>query len=82
MEKGKKITIDKLGELMNKAFMHLEQQISNIRVEMATKKGMSEEFAKVHYRLDVIEGKMINNHENRISKLEDDIRVLKTSKGK
>lgn len=70
-EKGKKITIDDLARMMNRSF-------EDIRENMASKKDLHE----VKEQLDRIENKVNTNQENRISKLEDDVRVLKTAVGK
>lgn len=79
-EKEWKITIDKLAEMMNRSFKHLEERFS-----MKIEKGFGEvnvRLDKVEYRLDVMEGKSRFGHENRISRLEDDVRILKNTKEK
>jgi SMC interacting uncharacterized protein involved in chromosome segregation len=81
-----KITIDELARMMNNAFEHfkeffsvkidkLEERIDNLEVKMD--KGFAsvdKQFVEVDIRLDRLE----NNHERRITLLEDDVRVLKT----
>jgi hypothetical protein len=74
-----KITIDELARMMNNAFEHfkeffsvkidkLEERIDNLEVKMD--KGFEE--------MDVRFNRLENNHERRITLLEDDVRVLKT----
>jgi predicted nucleic acid-binding Zn-ribbon protein len=82
MEKqtGKSITIDELAVMMNRSFSHLETKIDGVRDELKTEiTDVKDELVEVNERLDIIEGKIINNHENRISRIEDDIRVIKTT---
>ncbi|MCC2631132.1 MAG: hypothetical protein K0S38_941 [Candidatus Paceibacter sp.] len=84
-EKGKKITIDELARIMNKSFKHLEEKmvtkddIQRLEGRLDT---VEEQLSTVDEKLDKIDAKIDINHENRISKLEDDMRVLKTSLGK
>jgi hypothetical protein len=86
MKKGTKITIEILAGIMNKSFIHLEKKMDDgfaelrgemkeVKVDVVEIKG---ELKIVNTRLDTIEGKMINNHENRITRAEDDIRLIKT----
>ncbi len=92
-----KVTNDKLAEMMNKSFIHLENkmderfnavdkrfEVIDERFEAVDKRfdAVDKRFDKVEYRLDAIEGKFLTSHENRISKLEDEMRVIKTSRGK
>lgn len=76
MEIGKKITIEALARMMAKSFDHLEKRIDG--VENSLRARMDEGFAEVNARLDKIEFIVTQNHENGISKLEDDLRMLKT----
>jgi hypothetical protein len=78
-----KVTIDKLAEMMNRSFTHLEKKIDNLTIEMDTRfEKVDTRLEKIEYRLDTIEGKLLTNYENRISRLEDDMRVVKNSQGK
>jgi hypothetical protein len=75
-----KVTIDKLAGMMLTQFKDLQTEfksdIKELKEEL--KDEMHEGFKDVNDRLDIIEGKLINNHENRISRLEDDMRLAKT----
>lgn len=77
-EKGKKMTIDELAIIMARSFATMEQnfnrKIDNIEEKMATK----EDIKTIIERLDIIENRVNNNQEARISHLEDDVRFLKT----
>ncbi len=86
MELGEKITIDQLAGMMNKSFAHLEKRMDSIEEKVGTGfkelkgdiKEVKADIAEIDDRLGIIEGKFINNHENRISKTEDDMRLVKT----
>ncbi len=91
-EKAGKMTIDKLASMMNTAFEDIREKMAT----KDDIKHLEERFDKVDMRLDMVEGrletvensleriesKVDNRQENRISKLEDDVRVLKTTIGK
>ena len=93
-EAGVEVTIDELAKMMNRSFEHLENKIdgveSSLRAEM--REGFArvdDRFSEVNTRMDIMdeykdlpEGKRFNNHENRISRLEDNMRVVKTALGK
>jgi hypothetical protein len=67
-----KITIDTLAGMMNKSFEHLEKKIDDVKDEL------KEDIKKLDTRMDKLE----NGQERRITKLEDDMRVVKTALGK
>lgn len=74
-----KITIDTLAGIMKTSFEHLEKKVD--KLEERVDKGfgeVDEGFEEVNERLD----KIGNGHERRITKLEDEMRVVKTSLGK
>jgi len=86
MQTGKRITINQLAEMMQRAFneLHIEvkeqikdvkAQISGVEVRLS---GVEHRLDGVEHRLDIIEGKLTTNQENRISRLEDDVRIIKT----
>ncbi len=64
-----KITIDVLAGMMNKSFEHLEQKLGK-KIE-DVRDELSDRFDKLE-----------NNHERRVTILEDDVRVLKTTVNK
>lgn len=67
-EKGKKITIDQLAQMMKRSFEHMEQRFDD----------MDKRFDRLELRFDILDSKVNINHENRISRVEDDLRVIKT----
>jgi tetrahydromethanopterin S-methyltransferase subunit G len=68
-----KVTIENLAGMMKTSFDHLEEKIDGVKEEL------KKELVEVNLRLDRIESKVDNNHENRISRLEDDVRIIKTA---
>ncbi len=79
------MTLDKLAVIVSNSINDLRADMNagfaDVRKDMATKddlKEVKQEIAEVNDRLDVIEGKLINNQENRITRLEDEVRVMKT----
>jgi len=62
-------TVDKRFEQVDKRFEQVDANLESFRTE-------------VNHRFDHIENLLIRAHENRIEKLEDDMRTLKTLVGK
>lgn len=90
-EKGARITIDELAAMMNSSFEALKKDLKEEIGESnnSLKKELKAEIQEVKDRLDTvedslerIENKVENRHETRITKLEDDMRVVKTTIGK
>jgi hypothetical protein len=74
-----KITIDTLAGMMKTSFEYLEKMIKN------GFEGVDKRFEEVDKRFDTIEirlEKLENGQERRITKLEDDMRMVKTALGK
>jgi len=71
-----RITIEKLAEMMQRSFEYLEKKF-DARIDALEKK-MDKGFAEVGKRSDTLE-KIANNHEQRLTNTEDDVRVLKTA---
>ncbi|MDQ3014495.1 MAG: hypothetical protein M3Q73_01375 [bacterium] len=71
-EKGKRITIDQLAEMMQRSFKHIE-----VRFERLEEK-FDKRFDRLELKFDMLDSKVNINHENRISRVEDDLRVIKT----
>jgi len=61
-----KMTIEKLAEMTQRGFESLE-------------KTMEKRFDEVDKRFDRIENITLRNHKNRIEKLEDNVREIKTT---
>ena len=90
-EIGKEITIDELAGMMNTSFDDLRLKIKEVKEEMRegfeeVRTEMREGFAEVNSRMDNFEeykdfpeGKRFHNHESRISRLEDSMRIVKTA---
>ncbi|MDQ3076739.1 MAG: hypothetical protein M3Q63_01655 [bacterium] len=82
MKKQKRITIDMLAGMMNRSFEHFEKKMNegfaSVRAEMATKVELIEVKNELADRLDTIESKVDINNGNRLSRLEDDVRIIKT----
>ncbi len=68
MSTSNKITIDQLAGMMITAFTSLEKRFDKLESKVD----------KLDYRMEVLESKITINHENRISKTEDDVRIIKT----
>jgi len=78
-----KITIDTLAGMMKTSFEHLEKKIEDFRDELRSEfrgelRGVKTEIKTISDKFDKLE----NNHERRISVLEDDMRVVKTKLNK
>ncbi|MBA3551074.1 hypothetical protein H0W32_02610 [Patescibacteria group bacterium] len=83
MKKQRMITIDMLAGMMNRSFEHFEKKMDEgfalLRGEMTTGFiNVEDRLNKVENRLDKIESKVDSNNENRLSHLEDDVRIIKT----
>lgn len=79
----KKVTIEDLAgmtqrgfEGVDKRFEQVDGKIGSLHNEMNTR------FEHVDARFDHIENLLIRAHENRLEKLEDEVRILKTLVGK
>ena len=72
MDKGE-VTIEDLARMVQKGFDETAKKIDmDARFD-----GVQERFNAVEMRLDRIEKLLIIEHQRRIEKLEDDVRVLK-----
>ncbi|MCC2630334.1 MAG: hypothetical protein K0S38_143 [Candidatus Paceibacter sp.] len=72
------MTLDKLTGMVKNQFDELREEMATKKDLDEVKQELKEEITEVKDKLDVIEGKLINTQENRISRLEDDMRVVKT----
>jgi len=72
----KKTTIEDLAIITQKGFASVDEKIENLddKVDNLT--------IEMNTRFDRIENILIRAHENRLDKIEDDIRILKTLAGK
>jgi len=79
----KKVTIEDLAIMTQKGFFGMDKKFEGVdkKIEGVDKKieGLKNE---MNNRFDKIENILIRAHENRLDKIEDDIRVLKTLVGK
>ena len=78
----KKVTIEDLARItkggfdaVDKRFAQVDGKIGSLHNEMNVR------FEQVNARFDHIENLLIRAHENRIEKLEDEMRILKTLVG-
>ncbi len=86
MKPHKKITIDVLAGMMNHSFDHLENKMNegftsvNIRVDKVESRleKVEKKLEDVDERLEKVESTINLNNENRLSRVEDDIRKIKT----
>jgi hypothetical protein len=53
--------------MMQRSFAHMDKQFIELRTE----------FKGLEYKFDTLDGKISNSQENRISRLEDEVRVIK-----
>ncbi|MCL5011195.1 MAG: hypothetical protein M1127_03255 [Patescibacteria group bacterium] len=67
----KETTIDDLAVMVQKGFVEVEKN-------MARKDEMRKGFDEVNHRLMKIERKIESNHEQRIERLEDDVKWLRS----
>lgn len=88
-EKGAKITIDDLAAMMNRSFEHIENIMDKRFLEIDKSfLQVDKRFAKMEMRFDDMDDRFddiersIGSHEHRITRLEDDVRILKTAAGK
>ena len=86
MKEEQHITIDEFAAMMNRSFEVLTEKIEDVKDEIKGVKdrlGMVEDrLGTVEDSLERIENKVENRHETRITKLEDDMRIVKTALGK
>ncbi len=75
MKKGKKITINILAEMLNRAFASVDARFDKIDGRFAA---MDIRFDRLEAKFDKMEQTVNINHENRISRLEDSTRVIRT----
>ena len=77
--KKNKAATDTLAVMVQKGFEETATDIRGVKEEVKDLRGeMNERFNKVDERLDRIENILIRAHENRIGRLEDGLRVVKT----
>ena len=75
-------TIDDLARMVQKGFENTAsaQELGDFRAEANTRfERIDTRFNKVETRLDNMENRFIGAHENRIERLEDDMRQVKTA---
>jgi len=72
---GKNMTIDKLAIIVEGGFDRADKRIDQLETKMDKK------FDDVYIRLDRIENLLLQDHLNRIERLEDSVRQLKTKTG-
>lgn len=87
MAKSKKITLDDLAVMTQNGFNDLRSDMNNgfteLRSEMDVRfNTVDNRFDKIEHRLDRIENIILREHDNRIMRLEDEVRMLKTSSKK
>lgn len=76
---GSKISLDDLARMTQNGFSGVQKDISSLQTEVHDGfKAMDDRFEKVEKRLDRIENILLRAHENRIEKLEDQMRVTMT----
>lgn len=81
------MTIDELARITQKGFEGVGAEIKELREDMNNRfQKVDERFDKVETRfgtveegLNRIENRFVGAHENRIERLEDDMRVVKTT---
>lgn len=74
----KETTIDDLAVMVQKGFIGVDSKINNLQKDMVNGfKNVDKRFDEVNQRLIKIERKIDSNHEQRIEKLEDDVKWLK-----
>lgn len=81
------MTIDELARITQKGFEGVGAEIKELRGEVKDfKQETYERFDKVETRLNTveaglnrIENRFVGTHQNRIERLEDDMRVVKTT---
>jgi hypothetical protein len=66
--------IDRLAGMIQREFISIRNTMSN----MTTKEDLNALESRLSERLDIVENIHQGNHENRITKLEDDSRIIKT----
>ena len=96
MKKTPKVTIEKLALMMNSAFQNIitvmNEKFADVdkRFNAVDERfnamdhrfdAMDKRFDDMDVRFDKLEAVVVTNHENRISRIEDDMRVMKNSKG-
>lgn len=80
----KKITIDDLAIMVQKGFNETASKTDmNVRFEVIDARfdAVDARFDKVDERLDRIENILIRAHDDRLDRLEDSVRILKTKAG-
>jgi len=78
MTKTKGTTTDDLARMVQKGFDGVDKKLE----KTATKEDLASTEAKLETRLDGIENLLLRALENRIERLEDDMRVVKTTLGR
>lgn len=75
----KKVTIEDLAGMTQRGFEGVDKRFEGVDKRFAQADSKIESFrTEVNQRFDHIENLLIRAHENRIEKLEDDVRILKT----
>jgi archaellum component FlaC len=89
MEKPKKMTLDLLAQMMNRSFEHMDKRFDKVenrldKVENKLDKvevrleGVERTLKNVDFRLEAVEQKVSFNEDNRMNRLEEDMRKVKT----
>lgn len=81
------MTIDDLARMTQKGFEGVGVEIKELLVEMNNRfkvvderfKVVDEKFKAIDERFDRMENRFIGNHENRIERLGDNMRIVKTT---
>ncbi len=73
----KETTINDLAVMVQKGFIGVDKKITDVASKMARKVDMEEGFKGINKRLDRIERVLLSEHEQRIERLEDDVKWLR-----
>lgn len=71
----KKVTIEDLAVMTQKGFLAVDKRFDGVDKKFGE---IDKRFDEVDKRLDRIENLLIRDHENRLNRIDDDMRVIKT----
>jgi archaellum component FlaC len=75
----KKVTIEDLARITKSGFDAVDKRFEQVDGKIGSfHNEMNARFEQVNARFDHIENLLIRAHENRIEKLEDEVKILKT----
>jgi archaellum component FlaC len=78
--KKKQMTIEDLALMTQRGFSEVHIDLDSFKKEVNERfNRVDERFGQVDKRFDHIENLLLRAHDNRIEKIEDDIRFLKTT---